>query len=120
LSGQTINIMTLGGWHWPSAFLSMKLLSQIENIHAHPARGETLSKAVLIATKETITHDCWRCFRSPAVPARPSSMIRVTRSLFIPLALAIGFGAMLASYVLYEHAGSGTVRLAAEGPRACS
>ena len=99
LSGQTINIMTLGGLALAVGILVDEATVEIENIHAHLARGETLAKAVLIATKETITPRLLALLSILAVFAPSFFMVGVTRSLFIPLALAIGF-AMLASYVL--------------------
>jgi multidrug efflux pump subunit AcrB len=99
LSGQTINIMTLGGLALAVGILVDEATVEIENIHAHLSGGETLAKAVLIATKETITPRLLALLSILAVFAPSFFMVGVTRSLFIPLALAIGF-AMLASYVL--------------------
>src|SRR5438034_4925263 len=55
LSGQTINIMTLGGLALAIGILVDEATVEIENIHTHLARGEPVAKAVLIATKETMT-----------------------------------------------------------------
>ncbi len=99
LSGQTINIMTLGGLALAVGILVDESTVEIENIHAHLARGEPLARAVLIATKETITPRLLAMLSILAVFAPSFFMVGVTRSLFIPLALAIGFS-MLASYVL--------------------
>ena len=99
LSGQTINIMTLGGLALAVGILVDEATVEIENIHAHLTRGEALGHAVLIATKETITPRLLAMLSILAVFAPSFFMVGVTRSLFIPLALAIGFS-MLASYVL--------------------
>lgn len=99
LSGQTINIMTLGGLALAVGILVDEATVEIENIHAHLARGEPVARAVLIATKETITPRLLAMLSILAVFAPSFFMVGVTRSLFIPLALAIGFS-MLASYVL--------------------
>jgi multidrug efflux pump subunit AcrB len=99
LSGQTINIMTLGGLALAVGILVDEATVEIENIHAHLARGELLANAVLIATKETIGPRLLALLSILAVFAPSFFMTGVARSLFIPLALAIGF-AMLASYVL--------------------
>src|SRR5262245_52858606 len=99
LSGQTINIMTLGGLALAVGILVDEATVEIENIHAHLARGEPLARAVLIATRETVTPRLLAMLSILAVFAPAFFMVGVTRSLFIPLALAIGF-AMLASYVL--------------------
>ncbi|HYX31178.1 MAG TPA: efflux RND transporter permease subunit, partial [Pyrinomonadaceae bacterium] len=99
LSGQTINIMTLGGLALAVGILVDEATVEIENIHAHLARGEPLASSVLIATRETITPRLLAMLSILAVFAPSFFMVGVTRSLFIPLALAIGFS-MLASYVL--------------------
>ena len=99
LSGQTINIMTLGGLALAVGILVDEATVEIENIHAHLARREPLSRAVLIATRETITPRLLALLSILAVFAPSFFMVGVTRSLFIPLSLAIGFS-MLASYVL--------------------
>jgi len=99
LSGQTINIMTLGGLALAVGILVDEATVEIENIHTHLAQGEPLARAVLIATQETVTPRLLAMLSILAVFAPAFFMVGVTRSLFIPLALAIGF-AMLASYVL--------------------
>src|SRR5215813_10732351 len=99
LSGQTVNIMTLGGLALSIGILVDEATVAIENIHTHRARGEAKARGILIATKETITPRLLALLSILAVFAPSFFMVGVTRSLFIPLALAIGF-AMLASYVL--------------------
>jgi multidrug efflux pump subunit AcrB len=99
LSGQTINIMTLGGLALAIGILVDEATVEIENIHTHLAGGEPVAKAVLIATKETMTPRLLALLSILAVFAPAFFMVGVARSLFIPLALAIGFS-MLASYVL--------------------
>jgi multidrug efflux pump subunit AcrB len=99
LSGQTINIMTLGGLALAVGVLVDEATVEIENIHTHLARGEPPARAVLIATRETITPRLLAMLSILAVFAPSFFMVGVARSLFIPLALAIGFS-MLASYVL--------------------
>jgi multidrug efflux pump subunit AcrB len=99
LSGQTINIMTLGGLALAIGILVDEATVEIENIHTHLARGEPVAKAVLIATKETMRPRLLALLSILAVFAPAFFMVGVARSLFIPLALAIGFS-MLASYLL--------------------
>jgi multidrug efflux pump subunit AcrB len=99
LSGQTINIMTLGGLALAVGILVDEATVEIENIHTHLARGEPLPRAVLVGTRETITPRLLAMLSILAVFAPSFFMVGVARSLFIPLALAIGFS-MLASYVL--------------------
>jgi multidrug efflux pump subunit AcrB len=99
LSGQTINIMTLGGLALAVGILVDEATVEIENIHAHLARRKPLARAVLLATQETITPRLLAMLSILAVFVPSFFMVGVTRSLFIPLSLAIGFS-MLASYVL--------------------
>src|SRR3989441_8381622 len=99
LAGQTINIMTLGGMALAIGILVDEATVEIENIHTHLARGEPVARAVLAATREALTPLLLALLSILAVFAPAFFMIGVARSLFIPLALAIGFS-MLASYVL--------------------
>jgi len=71
----------------------------IENIHTHRARGERLFLAIYEATRETITPRLLAMLAIVAVFIPSFFMIGISRSLFVPLSLAVGF-AMLASYLL--------------------
>src|SRR6202047_4085963 len=53
VSGQTINIMTLGGLALAVGILVDEATVTIENIHTHLARGGSLARAVRDATSET-------------------------------------------------------------------
>jgi multidrug efflux pump subunit AcrB len=99
LTGQTVNIMTLGGLALAVGILVDESTVAIENIHTHLARGERVKHAVLEATHETITPRLLAMLSVLAVFVPSFFMIGVARSLFIPLSLAVGF-AMLASYFL--------------------
>src|SRR5262245_22325707 len=99
LTGQTINIMTLGGLALAIGILVDESTVAIENIHTHLARGEPLKRAVLVATRETITPRLLAMLSVLAVFVPSFFMVGVARSLFVPLSLAVGF-AMLASYFL--------------------
>jgi multidrug efflux pump subunit AcrB len=99
LTGQTVNIMTLGGLALAIGILVDESTVAIENIHTHLARGEPVKSAVLEATHETITPRLLAMLSVLAVFVPSFFMIGVARSLFIPLSLAVGF-AMLASYLL--------------------
>jgi multidrug efflux pump subunit AcrB len=99
LTGQTVNIMTLGGLALAIGILVDESTVAIENIHTHLARGESIKSAVLEATHETITPRLLAMLSVLAVFVPSFFMIGVARSLFIPLSLAVGF-AMLASYLL--------------------
>jgi multidrug efflux pump subunit AcrB len=99
LTGQTVNIMTLGGLALAIGILVDESTVAIENIHTHLARGEPVKSAVLEATHETITPRLLAMLSVLAVFVPSFFMVGVARSLFIPLSLAVGF-AMLASYFL--------------------
>jgi multidrug efflux pump subunit AcrB len=53
VSGQTINIMTLGGWALAVGILVDEATVTIENIHTHLADGQSLARAAREATAET-------------------------------------------------------------------
>jgi multidrug efflux pump subunit AcrB len=99
LSGQTINIMTLGGLALAIGILVDESTVAIENIHTHLSRGSAVRRAVWDATRETITPRLLAMLAVLAVFAPSLFMAGVARSLFVPLSLAVGF-AMLASYLL--------------------
>ena len=99
LTGQTVNIMTLGGLALAIGILVDESTVAIENIHTHLARGEAVKSAVLEATHETITPRLLAMLSVLAVFVPSFFMVGVARSLFIPLSLAVGL-AMLASYFL--------------------
>jgi multidrug efflux pump subunit AcrB len=99
LSGQTLNIMTLGGLALAIGILVDEATVAIENIHTHMASGEPTSLAVLRAGQETIGPRLLAMLSVLGVFVPSFFMTGVARSLFIPLSLAVGF-AMLASYVL--------------------
>lgn len=99
LTGQTINIMTLGGLALAIGILVDESTVAIENIHTHLSRGEPLRRAVWDATRETITPRLLAMLAVLAVFVPSLFMVGVARSLFVPLSLAVGF-AMLASYFL--------------------
>ena len=99
LTGQTVNIMTLGGLALAIGILVDEAVVSIENIHRRLARGEPLKSAVLEATHETITPRLLAMLSVLAVFVPSFFMVGVARSLFVPLSLAVGF-AMLASYFL--------------------
>ncbi len=99
LAGETINIMTLGGLALAIGILVDESTVAIENIHTHLSRGEEKSEAVLNATRETITPRLLAMLSIVAVFVPSFLMVGVSRSLFVPLSLSVGF-AMLASYFL--------------------
>ena len=99
LTGQTVNIMTLGGLALATGILVDEATVAIENIHVHLASGEPMRRAVLNATRETITPRLLAMLSILAVFVPSFLMIGVSRALFVPLSLAVGL-AMIASYIL--------------------
>src|SRR5437867_4410962 len=98
-TGQTINIMTLGGLALAVGVLVDEATVEIENIHTHLGTGMSKARAVLDACQKTITARLLSmlCVLSVFIPAL--FMVGVGRQLFVPLSLAVGF-AMISSYVL--------------------
>ncbi|PWT90828.1 MAG: acriflavin resistance protein [Blastocatellia bacterium] len=99
LTGQTINIMTLGGLALAIGILVDESTVAIENIHTHLDRGEPRARAVLQALHEVLTPRLLALLAIVAVFVPSFFLVGVARSLFVPLSLAVGF-AMCASYVL--------------------
>ncbi|MEP7339964.1 MAG: efflux RND transporter permease subunit, partial [Acidobacteriota bacterium] len=99
MTGQTINIMTLGGLALAIGILVDESTVAIENIHTHLSCGEPLRSAIFDATRETITPRLLAMLSVLAVFVPSFFLTGVAKSLFIPLSLAVGF-AMLASYFL--------------------
>jgi multidrug efflux pump subunit AcrB len=99
VTGQTINIMTLGGLALAVGVLVDEATVEIENIHTHLGTGMSKARAVLEACQKTITARLLSmlCVLSVFIPAL--FMAGVGRQLFVPLSLAVGF-AMISSYVL--------------------
>jgi multidrug efflux pump subunit AcrB len=99
LTGQTLNLMTLGGLALAVGILVDEATVAIENIHTHLAKGEEKRKAVYEAARETVTPRLLAMLAVVSVFVPSFFMVGVARALFVPLSLAVGF-AMLASYLL--------------------
>src|SRR4051812_34245987 len=98
-AGQTINIMTLGGLALAVGILVDEATVAIENIHTHVGRGTPIARAVLDASAEVVVPRFLAMLSVVAVFVPSFFMTGVSRSLFVPLSLAVGF-AMVASFVL--------------------
>jgi multidrug efflux pump subunit AcrB len=98
-AGQTLNIMTLGGLALAVGILVDEATVAIENIHSHLARGTPIARAVLDASAEVISPRLLAMLSVVAVFVPSFFMTGVSRSLFVPLSLAVGF-AMIASFLL--------------------
>src|SRR5882724_3102051 len=103
LTGQTINIMTLGGLALAVGVLVDEATVEIENIHSlldtAKASGMSRAMAVVEACRKTAIPRllAMLCVLSVFVPS--FFMAGVARQLFVPLSIAVGF-AMISSYVL--------------------
>ena len=98
-TGQTINIMTLGGLALAVGILVDEATVEIENIHTHFSGGMPRARAVIEACRKTIAPRLLSMLCVLAVFLPALFMTGVGRQLFVPLSLAVGF-AMLASYFL--------------------
>ena len=99
LSGQSVNLMTLGGLALAVGILVDEATVAVENIHAHLARGASLARAARDATSETAVPRLLAMLCVLAVFTPAFFMVGAARALFTPLALAVGFS-MVASFVL--------------------
>jgi multidrug efflux pump subunit AcrB len=99
ITGQTINIMTLGGLALAVGVLVDEATVEIENIHTHMAGGLSRARSVVDACRKTAIPRLLSmlCVLSVFMPSL--FMTGVGRQLFVPLSLAVGF-AMVSSYVL--------------------
>jgi multidrug efflux pump subunit AcrB len=98
-AGQTINIMTLGGLALAVGILVDEATVAIENIHTHLARGTPVARAVVDASGEVVVPRMLAMLAVVAVFVPSFFMTGVSRALFVPLSLAVGF-AMIASFLL--------------------
>src|SRR4030095_9535548 len=91
VSGQTINIMTLGGLALAVGILVDEATVTIENIHTKLADGRSLPRAASEATAETTLPRfvAMLCILAVFIPA--FFMTGAAHNLFVPLALAVGF-----------------------------
>jgi multidrug efflux pump subunit AcrB len=98
-AGQTINVMTLGGLALAVGILVDEATVAIENIHTHLARGVSVARGVLEASGEVVVPRMLAMLSVVAVFVPSFFMTGVSRSLFVPLSLAVGFS-MIASFFL--------------------
>ncbi len=99
MGGQSINLMTLGGLALAVGILVDEATVAVENIHTHLHRGKSVARSALEAMRETAVPRflAMLCVLAVFLPAL--FMQGAARSLFVPLALAVGFS-MIASYLL--------------------
>ena len=99
ITGNTVNIMTLGGLALAVGILVDEGTVVIENIHTHMANGKTPAQASLQASIETAQPRLLAMLCILAVFLPSFFMEGAIRALFVPLSLAVGFS-MVASYIL--------------------
>ena len=99
IAGQTINIMTLGGLALAVGILVDEATVAIENIHTHLSRGAPIARGVVDAGAEVIGPRLLAMLAVVAVFVPSFFMTGVSRALFVPLSLSVGF-AMIASFLL--------------------
>jgi multidrug efflux pump subunit AcrB len=99
LTGQSINIMTLGGLALAVGILVDMSTVAIENIHTHIARGENIERAVADSGREVALPLLIAMLCVVAVFLPSFGMEGAAKALFMPLSLAVGFS-MAASYLL--------------------
>ena len=98
-TGQTLNLMTLGGLALAVGVLVDEATVAIESIHAHLERGRSRIDAVVEASRVTAVPRLLAMLTVLAVFLPALFLVGVPRQLFVPLALAVAL-AMAASYVL--------------------
>jgi multidrug efflux pump subunit AcrB len=98
-TGQTINIMTLGGLALAVGVLVDEGTVLLENVHVHLTQGEPKAHAILNASREVAIPRLLAMLCVLAVFLPSFFMTGPAKSLFLPLALAVGFS-MGASYLL--------------------
>ncbi len=108
LTGETINLMTLGGLALAIGILVDEATVTVENIHTHlhraphdsgPPTRRFLARCALQATEETTLPRLLAMLCILAVFVPSFFMTGAAKALFVPLALAVGFS-MVASYLL--------------------
>ncbi len=99
MTGQTVNIMTLGGLALAIGILVDMSTVAIENIHTHLAQGKGIARSVADSGKEVALPllVAMLCVLAVFVPS--FFMEGAAKAMFIPLSLAVGFS-MVTSYLL--------------------
>ncbi|MEX2026436.1 MAG: efflux RND transporter permease subunit, partial [Pirellulaceae bacterium] len=99
LTGNTVNLMTLGGLALAVGILVDEATVAIENMHAQMRHTDSIAWAVRIGNDQTAVPRLLAMLCILAVFVPSFFMEGAARGLFVPLALAVGF-AMIASYIL--------------------
>ena len=99
VGGQTINLMTLSGLSLAVGILVDEATVTIENIHSHLGQGRHLLSSIYDASLEVVIPRLLAMLSVVSVFMPSFFMVGPTKSLFVPLSLAVGL-AMFASYIL--------------------
>lgn len=99
LSGQTLNIMTLGGFSLAIGMLVDDATVAVENIHRNEAMGKPLTVAILDGANQIAVPAIVATLAICIVFFPVVLLVGPAKYLFTPLAMAVVFS-MLASYVL--------------------
>jgi len=98
-SGQTLNLMTLGGLALAVGILVDEATVEVENIHTQLLKYDNVARAVRQGNSETAVPRLLAMLCILAVFIPSFFMEGAARELFVPLSLAVGY-AMIASYLL--------------------
>lgn len=98
-TGNTINLMTLGGLALATGILVDDATVAVENIHRHRSMGQSLTMAIIEGSREVALPRTMATLAICIVFLPVAFLHGVSKYLFIPLALAVVFS-LLASYVL--------------------
>jgi multidrug efflux pump subunit AcrB len=99
VTGQTVNLMTLGGLALAVGILVDEATVEVENIHTQMQRFESVARAVRRGNQETAVPRLLAMLCILAVFIPSFFMEGAAHELFVPLSLAVGF-AMISSYFL--------------------
>jgi multidrug efflux pump subunit AcrB len=99
LTGQTINIMTLGGLALAVGILVDEATVEVENIHTQFEHSPNIARAVRAGNAQTAVPRLLAMLCILAVFIPSFFMQGAARALFVPLSLAVGFS-MVTSYLL--------------------
>ncbi|MCI0380570.1 MAG: efflux RND transporter permease subunit [Gemmataceae bacterium] len=99
LTGQTVNLMTLGGLALAVGILVDEATVAVENIHTQMDKTRSIARAVRLGIDETAVPRLLAMLCILAVFLPSFFMQGAAQALFVPLALAVGF-AMVTSYLL--------------------
>ncbi len=101
LTGQTVNIITLGGLALAVGILVDEATVTIENIHRHQEMDKSKARAISDASKEIAAPKLLILLSILAVFVPALFMNGVPKAMFMPLSMAVGF-AMIASFLLSQ------------------